>query len=303
MKGCKGLQVFFGFVCLLLTIVLGSITLLYFLPVVANLVPGASVVANDIVELITAGVGAVAQVATLAGLEWVVACVVFALPTLLLLIATNLLLYGKRAGSVKAGSTLAVLSTIIVCGVGAYFREQFLGGYQQIGLIVLAGILGLVLLLGIITSAVANSLKKKATATAVVKVVDNSTTDTTVDVANEQPVDTAIDTTTEPVDQVVVDQPAEQPIEQPAEQPQVCDESTNQTPTEQPADQSDDNEILFMAQDYSSVSEASDETYQHTEVLTQKVLDKLKLARELYVKGVITKDEYLAIVNKYLAQE
>ena len=301
MKGCKALQVLFGFVCAILTIVLGSITLLYFLPAVAGLIPGASVVANDIAQLISGGVSAVAQTLTLVGLDWVVACVVFALPTLLLLIGTNLLLYGKRGGSIKAGATLACLSAIIVCGVGIYFRAQMLGDYQQIGLIVLASVLGFVLLLAIITNAVVNELNKTASKPAAVAVVDEGTTNTTVDTVDDQPVETA-NTTTEQVDDVAVDTPVEQPVEEPAEEQPVVAEITNDTPAEQPAEQTDDG-ILFMAQDYSSVSEASDETYEHTEVLTQKVLDKLKIARELYIKGVITKDEYLAIVNKYLSQE
>lgn len=302
MKGCKALQVLFGFVCAILTIVLGSITLLYFLPAVAGLIPGASVVANDIAQLISGGVSAVAQALTLVGLDWVVACVVFALPTLLLLIGTNLLLYGKRGGSIKAGATLACLSAIIVCGVGIYFRAQMLGDYQQIGLIVLASVLGFVLLLAIITSAVVNELKKTASKPAAVAVVDEGATNTTVDTVDDQPVETA-NTTTEQVDDVAVDTPVEQPVEEPAVEQPVVAEIANDTPAEQPAEEPSDDGILFMAQDYSSVSEASDETYEHTEVLTQKVLDKLKIARELYIKGVITKDEYLAIVNKYLAQE
>ena len=301
MKGCKALQVLFGFVCAILTIVLGSITLLYFLPAVVGLIPGASVVANDIAQLISGGVSAVAQALTLVGLDWVVACVVFALPTLLLLIGTNLLLYGKRGGSIKAGATLACLSAIIVCGVGIYFRAQMLGDYQQIGLIVLASVLGFVLLLAIITSAVVNELNKTTSKPAAVAVVDEGTTNTTVDTVDDQPVETA-NTTTEQVDDVAVDTPVEQPVEEPAAEQPVVAEIANDTPAEQPAEQTDDG-ILFMAQDYSSVSEASDETYEHTEVLTQKVLDKLKIARELYIKGVITKDEYLAIVNKYLSQE
>ena len=83
----------------------------------------------------------------------------------------------------------------------------------------------------------------------------------------------------------------------------VVEPTTDTAPVDQPADESTDDGILFMAQDYSSVSEVADNTYEHNDVLPKKVLEKLKIARELYEKGAITKDEYLSIVNKYLTQQ
>ena len=267
MKGCKGLQIFFGLICLIVTIAIGSLMVLLFLPYI-----GGDLTNGPLYPLYD-GVRQVAQTVGLAGLEWAVICVVFALPTLLLVLATNLLLYGKRAGSIKAGSTLALFAVLIFAGATIWFRAALLGDYQQIGLYALAGLAGLFLLLAIITGAAANKAKKK--------------------LANAQANVANVAVVEQPQDNNVVETPAEEPQD-------VAVETPAESPAEQPVDSQD---ILYMAQDYSSVSEVADDTYEQNQVLSKKVLDKLKIARDLYEKGAITKDEYLAIVNKYLVQE
>ena len=266
MKGCKALQVILGIICALGTIAIGAVTVLLLLPYLGG------TLTDGIFQHIYDGIKAIASTVGVAGREWIVIGVVFALPTLLLVLATNLLFYGKRASSIKAGVAFADIAIVICCGALAWFREEIFASYQQIALIALASIGGFALLLTIIANAVVNHAKKKARAT-VAPTADQGNVDQTITVeeTGDNNVDTASETTTDTTDVAVDEAPQE------------------------------DEGILYMAQDYSSVSEVAEETYDHNDVLPRNVLEKLKIARDLYEKGAITKEEYLAIVNKYLS--
>lgn len=268
MKGCKAIQIILGIVCALMTIALGTVAVLLFLPYLGGELTGG--VFHSMFE----GVSTIASTVGLAGLEWVVICVVFALPTLLLFLSTNLLLYGRRGGSIVAGSLLALVALVIAGGVTGWFSKELFAHWQKLYLIVLGGGSFVFLILFLITLSAVKRAKKKAVATAEPTAQQGDVEEIIITVEVDGDVDG--DTTVDVVDTAV-------------------------TETDEPAEEEGD--ILYMAQDYSSVSEVADETYDHNDVLPKKVLEKLKIARELYEKGALTKEEYLAIVNKYLMQE
>lgn len=256
MKGCRTLQIIFGIMCALMTIALGTVTVLLFLPYLGG------ELTSGVFQRMLDGVSTIASTVGLAGLEWVVLCVVFALPTLLLVLATNLLLYGKRGGSIVAGSVLAFLALVVVGGVTGWFSKDLFQHWQKLYLLVLGGGTVVFMLVFVLTLSAVKRAEKKA-AVAVRGPVDDVDGD---------------------VDEIVI----------------TVEEYVD---TDTTGDTTDDGDILYMAQDYSSVSEVAEETYDHHDVLPKKVLEKLKVARDLYEKGAITKEEYLAIVNKYLVQE
>lgn len=245
MKGCKAWQIIFGIICLLLTITLCTVTVVLFLPYFGG------ELSDGIFASINDGVSEIVKTVGIANYSSLVLGVVFALPTLLLLLATNLLLYGKRSGSIVAGCVLAVLASLIAGGVTAWFSKVLFGEHQNLYLLVLGCVLAIVLLLFIATLLAVGIAKKRSKA----QTADGDEIVTTV-VENDN---------------------------------QTVEQSTD--------------DVLFMAQDYGSVSDVADATYERNDVLPQKVLDKLKIARELYEKGAITKEEYFEIVNKYLVQQ
>lgn len=245
MKGCKAWQTIFGIICLFMTIALGTVTVVLVLPYSGGeLSAGVFASMHDSLAEIAKTVG-------IDGYSIAVWGVVFALPTILLLLATNLLIYGRRSKSIVTGCILALLAFAISGGVTALFRKSMFDTHQQLYLLVLGGIAVVLLLMFIATLCAVGNAKRKAK------------------------------TQTADVDEIAVTVG------------ESCDQAANQS--------TDD--VLFMAQDYGSVSDVSDTTYEHTDVLPQKVLDKLKIARELYEKGAITKEEYLDIVNKYISQQ
>lgn len=241
MKGCKAWQIVFGIICLLMTIALGTVSVVLFLPYIGG------ELCDGIFALMYDGLSEIAKTVGVAGYAWVVLAVVFALPTVLLLVATNLLLYGRRGGSIVCGSVFALLAVAVFGGASAWFRGAMFGERQNLYLLVLGCVAIVVLFMFIATLCAVGIAKKKAT--------------TQSDDCNE------IATTVVEND----------------------DQSTD--------------DVLFMAQDYGSVSDVVDATYEHNDVLPQRVLDKLKIARELYEQDAITKEEYFEIVNKYLTQQ
>lgn len=248
MKGCKAWQIIFGIICLFMTIALGTVTVVMFLPYLGG------ELSSGIFHTMYDSIGEIAKaVGISASYTWAILCVVFLLPTVLLLLATNLLLYGKRGGSIVAGSILALIALVIVGGVTGWFSKSMFSSHQKLYLLTLGGGAVIFILIFIATTSAVRRARRKAKA--------------------EQIDDT---------DEIVIT-------------------------VEEDGDGEDDGEVaddvLFMAQDYGSVSEVADTTYEHNDVLDKKVLDKLKIARDLYEKGAITKDEYLSIVNKYLTQQ
>ncbi len=250
MKGCRALQIIFGIICALMTIALGTITVLMFAPYLGEALP------SGVFGRMYDGVGIITSTVGLAGLEWVVLCVVFLLPTVLLVLATNLLLYGKRGGSIVAGSILGLLALVIVGGVTGWFSKDLFAHWQKLYLIILGGGSAFFIFMFVLTTSAVKRAKQKAT------------------IAPQ-----------EGNDEIVITVEGDGAVE------------------EDNGDPSGDEGVIYMAQDYGSVSEVADETYEPNEVLPKKVLEKLKIARELYERGAITKDEYLSIVNKYLVQE
>lgn len=273
MKGCKAIQIIFGIICALVTIVLGSVTVLLFLPYIGG------DLTDGIFHTLYEGIQNIATTIGLEGYTWAILCAVFALPTVLLVFSTNLLLYGKRGGSIVAGSVLALLALIIVGGATGYFSKELFGDLQKWYLIGLGCLSALFLLMFILTTSAVKRATKKAKAS--VAVDGDIDTGDEIIITVEEDVDQDVDTA----------------------DTSVVEPTTDEGAVDQPADQPTDDGILFMAQDYSSVSEVADETYEHNDVIPKKVLEKLKIARELYEKGAITKDEYLSIVNKYLSQQ
>ncbi len=244
MKGCKAWQTIFGIICLFMTIALGTVTVVLFLPYLGGeLSAGVFASMHD----------SLAEIAKTVGIDGSIAVwgVVFALPTILLLLATNLLIYGRHSKNIVTGCILALLSVAISGGITALFRKSMFDTYQRLYILVLGGIAVVLLFMFIATLCAVGNAKRKSK----IQTAD--------------------------VDEIAVTVG------------EHCDQAANQS--------TDD--VLFMAQDYSSVSDVSDTTYEHTDVLPQKVLDKLKIARELYEKGAITKEEYLDIVNKYITQQ
>lgn len=245
MKGCKAWQIIFGIVCLFMTIALGTVTVVMFLPYLGG------ELTSGVFHTMYDSIGEIAKtVGISASYTWAVLCVVFLLPTILLLLATNMLLYGKRGGSIVAGSILALLALVIVGGVTGWFSKIMFESRQKLYLLVLGGGAVIFILIFIATTSAVKRARRKAK-------------------------------TLQTDDEIVIT------VEEDGEGD----------------DEVADDDVLFMAQDYGSVSEVADTTYEHNDVLDKKVLEKLKIARDLYEKGAITKDEYLAIVNKYLTQQ
>lgn len=250
MKGCKAWQIIFGIICMFMTIALGAVTVVLFMPYLGG------ELSAGIFSTISNSIGTIAKTVGIDGYSLTVLGVVFLLPTILLLLATNLLLYGKRGGSVVAGSILALVALVIVGGVTGWFSKTMFGSHQKLYLLILGGGSVIFLLVFIATTSAVKRARRNAKA---VEIADDT--------------DEIVITVEEDGDEVA--------------------DSTQDT----------DDDVLFMAQDYGSVSEVADTTYEHNDVLPKKVLEKLKIARELYEKGAITKDEYLSIVNKYLTQQ
>ncbi len=269
MKGARALQIILGILSVILTIALGSITLLVILPMTF------SADLTNVVSILRTAIEATVDIANsfgLTGIAYVLPCVVFALPTLLMLVATNLLLFGKKRSTGVGGCVLGTIALAIFDAFVCYFAKQLVGEKLVMLLYIIVGATTLFYLLFVVLYGTVS--KKYCKKCYEYYLYDD------VPIDYEYDVDTQTDTSnTDSVD-VVVEEIAPVVVE----------------------DTDGDGQVLFMAQDYSSVSDISDETYNHTDVLSQKVLEKLKLARDLYEKGAITKDEYLNIVQKYLEE-
>ena len=242
MKGCKALQIIFGTLCAILTIAVGLTAVTLFLPylgVKLNFEPFATM---------SKGVDTIAKTLDLADQSWVVTCIMFVLPTLLLVLATCLLLRGKKAGSIVAGSVVATFAIVYVCIVCAVFSKQLFGDIQTTVILVAVGVAVVCTLLYCLTISAVRRASKPA--------------DTT------PPVDTTTDT----------------------DQPQVVE-------------QTDGEPAPYVPSDSVTVSQVADQTYEQTDTLPPNVIAKLKLVRELYEKGALTKEEYLALVDKYINQQ
>lgn len=242
MKGCKALQLIFGIVCAILTVAVGLTAVMLFLPhigVELDFEPFATM---------SKGVDTIAKTLDAPDHSWAVICIMFVLPMLLLVLATCLLIRGKKAGSIVAGSVLATFSIDFVCIVCAVFSKQLFGEAQTTSILIAVGIAVVcTLLYGLTISAIRRASKPVETP---------SQADTTTD----------------------------------TDQPQVVD-------------QSQDDGMMYVPSDSVTVSQVADQTYEQNDVLSPKVLAKLKLARDLYEKGALTKEEYLGIVNKYINQK
>lgn len=240
MKGCKTLQIVFGIVCAILAVAVGLTAVMLFLPyldVELNI---------DLFATMSNGVDTISETLDMHDHGWVVICIMFVLPMALLVLASCLLLRGKRGGPIVIASVLATFATDFVCIVTAVFSEQLFDDAQTTFILIDIGV------------AVVCTLLYGLTISAVRRASSPATTEPVVDTAPQQP--------------------------------------TDQTDS----DQIQDDGVAFMPSDCSSVSEVADQTYEQTDVLSPKVLAKLKLARDLYEKGALTKEEYLGIVNKYI---
>lgn len=242
MKGCKALQLIFGITCAILTVAVGLTAVMLFLPhigVELDFEPFATM---------SKGVDTIAKTLDLPDHSWAVICIMFVLPMLLLVLATCLLIRGKKVGSIVAGSVLATFSIDYVCIVCAVFSKQLFGEAQTTSILIAVGIAVVCTLLYVLTISAIRRASKPIEPT--------------------PPVDTPTDT----------------------EQPQVVEQTA-------------DEPAPYVPSDSVTVSQVADQTYEQNDVLPPKVLAKLKLARDLYEKGALTKEEYLGIVNKYINQQ
>ncbi len=241
MKGCKALQIVFGTLCAILTVAVGLTAVMLFLPyleVELNI---------DLFATMSEGVDTIAKTLDLADQSWVVICIMFVLPTLLLVLATCLLLRGKKEGSLVAGSVLATFSTVFVCIVLAMFSKQLFANMQTTFVLIAVGI------------AVVCTLLYCLTIYAVRR----------------------------------ASQPTSTPVVEPTEPNTDQDNDTT----------SQDEDTTYIPSDSVTVSQVADQTYEQSDVLPPNVLAKLKLVRDLYEKGALTEEEYLALVNKYINQK
>ncbi len=240
MKGCKALQIVFGTLCAILTVAVGLTAVILFLPYL-GIEPNI-----DLFDTISKGVDTIAKTLDMADNSWVVICIMFVLPMLLLVLATCLLLRGKKAGSIVAGSVLATFSTVFVCIVMAMFSKQLFADMQTTFVLIALGVAVVCILLYCLTIFA-------------VRRANQSTTTPVVE------------------------------------------------PTEPNTDQDDDNQgqdasTMYVPSDSVTVSQVADQTYEQSDTLPPNVLAKLKLVRDLYEKGALTEEEYLALVNKYINQ-
>ena len=242
MKGCKALQIVFGITCAILTVAVGLTAVTLFLPYLG-------VELNfDMFATMSNGMDTITKTLDLADQSWVVTCIMFVLPMLLLVLATCLLLRGKKAGSIVAGSVVATFATVYVCIVCAVFSKQLFGEMQTTAILVAVGVALICTLLYCLTISAVRRASNH--------------------VSTPQP---QVDTTTD------------------TDQPQVVE-------------QTDGEPIPYVPSDSVTVSQVADQTYEQTDTLPPNVLSKLKLVRELYEKGALTKEEYLALVDKYINQ-
>lgn len=285
MKDCKFLRILNALLALFGTIVLFALSVVTALPLLGITVTG-------IVAQLADGINtAVAQIPFLSSLDakigsLIFVCVTFALPFVLLLVATLVLFSKPKKSTAKYvfASIVTIIAVVIFCGIVELFCAALLGEASLAARLSVAGVLALYALLSALLIVL---LHKKN------KIVE--------EVAEEQPetiaeTDVAEGVPTEQDDDldVAAEQIAEAMSEVVATSQEVEEEPKPQEKVEiTPANE-------YVPVDRDSISEIVEHTYGTKTAVKSVNMKKIAVARSLLDAGVISKDEYIALVDAYL---
>lgn len=284
MKDCKFLRILNALLALFGTIVLFALSVVTALPLLGITVTG-------IVAQLADGINtAVAQIPFLSSLDakigsLIFVCVTFALPFVLLLVAT-LVLFSKPKKSVAKyvfASVVTIIAVVIFCGIAEVFCKALLGEASLAARLSVAGVLALYALLSALLIVLLHK-KNKTVEEVAEEQPETVPTDVAEGVPSEQ--DDDLD--------VAAEQIAEAMSEVVATTPEVEEEPKPQEKVEiTPANE-------YVPVDRDSISEIVEHTYGNKVEVKTVNMKKIHTVRSLLDAGVISKDEYIALVDAYL---
>ncbi len=291
MKVRKFVQILLGIISLLLALVLVGVAVLVLVPQLFQMVSDVAIVSGILKSIHDTST----KLATLVGLdaignmgEFVVNCIIFALPAILMVNTTFFLLFGKKRATVKVGGILGIIAMVVFAGITSAFAKSFLGAdLAKHSVIYILCAIGATLLYGFL---------------AIVTMGGKKQVKQTEEVVEENVIaeDNAEQQVAEENKQVVpVEQNDEKPVEVNEEKPvEVVEEKPVVVPQE-PVVQ----EELFVPQEQTTVSQVREQTYSNAGTLDDKSKQKLAKARALYQSGIITKEHFLAILKMCLSPD
>ena len=268
MKTCKFLRITTAILAILLAVFLLAISVLTVLPfvsatevlgILAQMENGIITIVSELTFLQALGsnAGAIVFVA-----------VTFFLPSVLLLVASAILISKQKNGRGKYvfASIVTILGTAVFAVIFEIFAEKLLGESALLGRIAIGVVLAISVLFGILTSV----CKTKQT-TVVYAPVDGETTEQTTN------------SETEPLT---------------SEDSEILPENEQEEPKQEtivpPVTE-------YIPENCNSVSDIVEHTYGNkVETVSAVNLKKIETARSLLDANVISKDEYIALVDAYL---
>lgn len=274
MKNCKALRIATGLLTLIAAIALLSVAVLTALPFAVGatllgffeqLQKGVSAFVNNIPQLssLPQNVG-----------ELLFLAIGYALPAVLWLVASLTLFSKQKRGRGKYvfAAILTLIAAVWFAIVAEMTCETFFDEMQIVARIAAAAVYALIALLAaLLLVGLANTRKRQQS-------VDTDCEQEAEKIAEE----------TEQVEQVETEQTV----------------ATTQTETEQPLPQNKAEEVSpateYVPVDMHSVSEIVEDTYGNNVTIKGINMKKIEAAHSLLDAGIISKDEYIALVDAYL---
>ncbi len=296
MKDCKFLRILTAMLALFGAIVLFGIALLTCVPFVSD-----STLGGVVGSLVSGIRNVVAEISFLKSLEPNIAGLVFIAVTLVLpfalLLVASLVLFSKPKQSVGKyvfASVITVVAVAILCGITEWFCAPLLGETLPARLSV-AGIFVVFAFLAILLAVLLckyNKVEENEIVETAENVVEEDEPECEdLSVATEQVAQAFEEVTTaEHVDETVVEELPQEPEVEQAEQPE-------EQPQEQTEEITPANE--YIPTDIGTISDIVDHTYGKKSEASVN-MKKIEAARRLLDAGVISKDEYIALVDAYL---
>lgn len=282
MKDCKFLRILNALLALFATIILFAVAVVTALPLFGINAIGISAQLTDGVKT------AVAQIPFLSGLDAKIGSLIFvgvtfALPFALLLIATLVLFSKPKKSAAKYvfASVVTLIAVVIFCGIVELFCAELLGEASLAARLSVAGVYALYTLLSALLIVL---LHKKNKAVIAEEQTETEPTDVAEGVPTEQDddLDVAAEQIAEAMSEVVAT--AQEVEEEPKPQ-----EKVEITPANE-----------YVPVDRDSISEIVEHTYGNKVEVKTVNMKKIHTVRSLLDAGVISKDEYIALVDAYL---
>lgn len=283
MKDCKFLRILNALLALFATIILFAVTIVTALPLFG-------IDAIEISTQLADGVKtAVAQIPFLSSLDAKIGSLIFvgvtfALPFVLLLIATLVLFSKPKKSAAKYvfASIVTIIAVVIFCGIVELFCAALLGEASLAARLSVAGVLALYALLSALLIVLLHKRNK------VLDETEEQTETVPTDVAEGVPSEQDDDL------DVAAEQIAEAMSEVVATSQEVEEEPKPQEKIEiTPANE-------YVPVDRDSISEIVEHTYGNKVEVKTVNMKKIHTVRSLLDAGVISKDEYIALVDAYL---